>query len=82
MDKASSGLLSGFLIWVLPGHDLAYTGSCELLLLDGTVEEARFSSVPGTVWYAFYTGLLQLQLAAYDEEEECSLWIVLLHLHR
>ena len=73
--------MSEFLIWVLPGHDLAYTGSRKLLLLDGRFEEAWFSSMPGTVWCASYRGLPQRQRAAYDGEEGCLVSIVLLHLH-
>ena len=64
-------------------YSLAYSGLRGLLVLGGRVEEAWFSNQTGTDWYASCIGLSQLQLAACDKEEGCSVWIgLLLHLRR
>ena len=47
-----------------------YSGLRRLLVLGGRVEETWFSNQTGTDWYASCTGLSQLQLAAFDKEEE------------
>ena len=66
----------------LPGHGLTYSGLRGFLVLGCRVAEVSFSDQTGTDWCASCTGMSQLQFAACDKEEACSVLIVLLpHLH-